>query len=132
MRLKKLPEKQSGRVTQHLYTNGPGKKNHRCSFCDKMKMLMNPHSDGCCCCTKSICPLRREKNAKHFSLFEIFPHDVFREMLPGPLRLMFCYKPNSNNPACVSAALVFHPQQTCLQACVTHDGGDLAVLLGSC
>lgn len=139
MRLNKLPEKQSGRgVTQHLSTNGPKKKkkkrkNDRCSFCSEMKRLMNPSSGGRCCCTKSICPLREEKERPALLFVgAFFPHDIFREMVPGPLRLLFCYKSNSNNPVCVPAALVFHPQQMCLQACVNHDGWVLAVLLGSC
>lgn len=76
--------------------------------------------------------IRKEKNGQHFCLFKPFPHDIFREMVPGPLRLLFCYKSNSNNPICVPAALLFHPQQMCLQACVNHDGEVLAVLLGSC
>lgn len=86
-------------------------------------MLMNPNSDGRCCCTKSICPLLRKRMASTSVCLSFFSHDIFRETVPGPLRLLFCYKSNSNNPVCVDATLLFHPQQMCLQACVNHDGG---------
>lgn len=47
--------------------------NDRCSFCSKMKILMNPNSDGRCCCrTKSICPLRRKRMASTLVCLSFF------------------------------------------------------------
>lgn len=120
--------KQAG-VTQRLATNRPGNKqplrllqqDKNANECQFRRLLHKQHLS-----------IRREKNGQHFSLFKPFPPDIFREMVPGSLRLLFCCKSNSNNPVCVLAALLFHPQQMCLQACVNHDGQVLAVLLGSC
>lgn len=136
MRLNQLPEKQSRQglrsicATQHS-TNGPVQRPLQLLLQDEnsnesqfRRTLLLPHREHL--------SITEEKNGEHFGLFELLPHDIFREMVPRPLRLLFCYKSNSNNPVCVDAALLFHPQQMCLQACVNHDGGVLAVLLGSC
>lgn len=113
-------------VAQHLPTNGPGnkqplrlllqdgEKNANESQFRRMQLLLLPLH-------KKHLSIRKEKNGQHFCLFKLFPHDVFREIVPGPPGLLFCHKSNSNNPICVPAALLFHPQQMCLQACVNHE-----------
>lgn len=117
---------------QHLPTNDPGNKQPLRLLLQDEKNANESQFRQMLLLHKKHLSIRKEKNGQHFCLFKPFPHDIFREMVPGPLRLLFCYKSNSNNPISVPAALLFHPQQMCLQACVNHDGEVLAVLLGSC
>lgn len=119
-------------VVQHLPTNGPGNKQPLRLLLQDEKNANESQFRQMLLLHKKHLSISKEKNGQHFCLFKPFPHDIFREMVPEPLCLLFCCKSNSNNPICVPAALLFHPQQMCLQAGVNHDGEALAVLLGSC
>lgn len=59
-------------------------KDDRCSFCYKMKMLMNPNSDGRCCCTKSICPLWRKRMASTSVCLSFFLMIYLEKWFPDP------------------------------------------------
>lgn len=106
---KQLLGKQGGAgVAQHLPTNGPGNK-------QPLRLLLQDEENAnesqfrqMLLLHKKHLSIRKEKNGQHFCLFKPFPHDIFREMVPGPLRLLFCQT-------------VIIPFVSLLHCCSTHN-----------
>lgn len=110
-----------------------------CSLCCEMsmKMLMGPNADRWSFTTMSVHEEGWEMWVKeYFCLFFIL---ILPVLIHRCEDLLFYYKlyniKSQRCPSCLHCmftALLFHPQQVCLQASVNHDVGLLAALLGSC
>lgn len=71
---------------------------------------MNPNSDRCCCCTKSICPLGRKRMASTSVCLSLFLMISLEKRFPDPC--ISCF---------VTSQTVIIPFVSLLHCCSTHN-----------
>lgn len=111
----------------------------RCSLCYEMsmKMLMAPNAERWSFSTASVSARKEDKC--QFRIRFILKVGYLAVIVHRRVDMLFCDRLYNNKSQwcpsclyCMFTALMFHPQQVCLQASVNHDGGLLAAPLGSC
>lgn len=108
MRPNKLPKKQSRQRLCRVWLQTALETNNRCSFCNRMKMLMNANSEGCC--TNSICPLGGKRMGSTSLCLSLFLLISWERWFPDPCVCCF-----------VTSQTVIIPFVSLLHCCSTHN-----------